>query len=433
MLLATANVPESQVTAALDEAAGAGVVVRDAAREGHFTFTHALLADAITRDLPERQRQRIHEVAARLLELRAPSSVDAIAEHYHAAGLDTDAYRYALLAAERAAAAFTHDAALDALQVAQRHAPSARNLAELRVRLATTAFEAGRYAPAETWCDLALEWMGEGETHDAALAVRNLRERIRVHRGKPPLRAIEELRALLVDSPGSDATMRAGVQLAASALAASVADWPLTTTLARKAIEIAGDRGALAQRAEAHRLLALGRYDAAPGEAFAFAREAVADGTAAGDRATTALARLTLGELHLRAGHLPHAEASLGEALDAARAAHSAPLAAGVSRALGELRARQGNFGEATQWLGDAERIFTALGDTSEQLRTTLVAAHSAREQGERDRAHALYDVAAGSARTDIAWAMTGSPAPRSPTVAPTRRRHTCAGSGPTS
>jgi hypothetical protein len=55
--------------------------------------------------------------------------------------------------------------------------------------------------------------------------VRNLRERIRVHRGKPPLRAIQELRTLLVDAPGGDSTMRAGVQLAASALAASVADW----------------------------------------------------------------------------------------------------------------------------------------------------------------------------------------------------------------
>jgi diguanylate cyclase (GGDEF)-like protein/putative nucleotidyltransferase with HDIG domain len=406
LLLATANAPEQQVTAALDEASSAGVIVRDAAREGQFSFTHALLADAITRNLPERQRQRIHEVAARLLELRAPSSVDAIAGHYHAAGLDTDAYRYALMAAERAAAGFAHDAALDALQVAQRHAPSARNLAELRVRLATTAFDAGRYAAAETWCDLALEWMGEGDAPDAALAVRNLRERIRVHRGKPPLRAIQELRTLLVDAPGGDSTMRAGVQLAASALAASVADWHLTTTLARKAIEIAGIRGSLSQRAEAHRLMALGRYDSAPGEAFAFAREAIADGTAAGDRAVTALARLTLGELYLRAGHLPHAEESLGEALDAARGAHAAPLAACVSRALGELRARQGNFGESTQWLGDAERIFTALGDAPEQMRTTLVAAHAAREQRERQRAHALYDTAATAARTlDIAWA----------------------------
>ena len=431
LLLATANVPEGQVTAALDEAESAGVVSRDAGgdstSDAQWRFTHTLLAEAITRDVPERKRQRIHEVAARLLELRTPSAVESIAAHYHAAGLDTEAYRYALAAAERAASGFAHDAALAALQVAQRHAPSARNLAELRVRLATTAFESGRYATAETWCDLALEWMTGEPGLDDAVAARSLRERIRVHRGKPPLRAIEALRTLLLESPDADPVTRASVQLAAARLAASVCDWHLTATLARKAIESAGIRGSLVQRAEAHRLLALGRYDNAAGEAFAFAREAIADGTATGDRAVTALARLTLGELYLRAGHLPHAEESLGEALDAARGAHAAPLAAGVSRALGELRSRQGNFGEAAQWLGDAERIFTALGDSSEQVRTTLAAAHIAREQGERNRAHALYDAAAGAARTlDVTWieltALAGAALTNGGPNAPTTR-----------
>src|SRR5690606_17428923 len=114
LLLATANVPEGQVTAALDEGAGAGIIAPAPGPEGAFTFTHALLREAITRDVPERQRQRLHEVAARLLALRAPSSVDEIAAHYHAAGLDTEAYRYAIAAADRSASAFAHDLALDA-------------------------------------------------------------------------------------------------------------------------------------------------------------------------------------------------------------------------------------------------------------------------------------------------------------------------------
>jgi hypothetical protein len=62
-------------------------------------------------------------------------------------------------------------------------------------------------------------------------------------------------------------------------------------------------------------------------------------------------------------------------------------------------------LGEALQWLGDAERIFGALGDPPEQLRTTLVAAHVARDHGERGRAHALYESAATGARAlDMAW-----------------------------
>lgn len=405
LLLATANVPEGQVTAALDEGMGAGIIAPVPGREGAFTFAHALLGEAITRDVPERQRQRLHEVAARLLELRAPSSVDEIAAHYHAAGLDTEAYRYAIAAADRSASAFAHDLALDALQVAQRYAPSARDLAALRVRLATTAFGAGRYSPAEAWCDLALEWIEGSNDARGALEVRRLRECVRMHRGKPPLRALEELRAILALAPASDGATRGEVQLAAAAVATAVADWSLATSLARKGVESLGERATAAHRAVALRLQAISRYGAAPAEAFTLAHDALSHALATGDRLAAARVRLTLGELQLHAGHVTPAEASLGEALDAARGAHAAPLAAGVSRTLGELRARQGVFGEAAQWLGDAERIFSAIGDVPEQLRTTLVAANVARDMGERARAHALYNATTTGARTlDVAW-----------------------------
>lgn len=405
LLVATANAPEAQVTAALDEGVAAGIVTPVAGRDGAFTFTHALLGEAITREVPERRRQRMHEVAARLLELRTPSSVDEIAGHYHAAGLDAEAYRYAVAAADRMGAAFAHDLALDALQVAQRYAPSARDLATLRVRLATVAVGAGRYAPAEAWCDLALEWIeGSGDAH-AALEVRRLRECVRMHSGKPPLRTLEELRAILAAAPEGDVALRADVQLTASAVATAVADWPLAATLARKALETLGDRATLAHRGAAGRLLALARDGAAPDEAISLAHDAVAHATASGDRLAMARARLALGELQLRRGRVGEAEEALGDALEAARSAHAAPLAAGVSRALGELRSRQGTFGEAAQWLGDAERIFTAIGDVPESLRTTFVAANVARDMGERSRAHALYNAATSRARTlEVAW-----------------------------
>ena len=445
LLLATSNVPEEQVTGALDEGIAAGVVVRESAGRDAYRFAHPLLVEAITRDVPERQRQRVHEVAARLMELREPSSVAAIAGHYHAAGLDAEAHRYALTAAERSASVFAHDAALEALQVAQRYAPSARDLAALRVRLSATAHEAGHYAAAEGWCDLALAWLegeGRGARDGGVSLVRTLRERVRVQRGKSPARAVDALRAVLAATPPGEPAARAEVQLAAAALAAVEADWPRTATLARKALEAldasvalpdeeaphstatgggAGEAGepgdpgdgpgalplmpvpVSARRAEAQRLLALARYAVAPADAMALAREGI--GMAAGHRVAAAQVRATLGELYLRAGHATHAEEALGEALDAARGAHAAPLAATVSRALGELRARQGNASEAAQWLGDAERIFTALGDVPELLRTVLVAAHVARDHGERARAHALYERAAGEARTlEIAW-----------------------------
>lgn len=409
LLLATANVPEGQVTAALDEGEAAAVVSAATGREGEYAFTHELLAEAITRDIPERQRQRLHEITARLLELRAPSRVAAIAGHYHAAGLDGEAFRYARLAAERSAAGFAHDAALETLQLAQRYAPSGRELAAIRAQLAAGAYAAGRYAQAETWCDLALEWLGGEGATATALGVRQLRERVRVHRGLSPLRALEALRSLLAGDDDADfATARVprgDVQLAVAELALGIADWGLTGAMAQRALEAPADEVRPGAQADARRLLALARYGTAPGEALALAREAVERAGASGDRVVTARSRLGLGELYLRAGHLVHAEATLGEALDDARGAHNAPLAAGVSRALGELRSRQGVLGEALQWLGDAERIFGALGDPPEQLRTTLLAAHVARDHGERGRAHALYESAAAGGRAlDVAW-----------------------------
>ena len=405
LLLATASAPEGHVTAALDEGEAAAVVQPTAAHSGDYAFTHDLLAEAITRDIPERQRQRLHEITARLLELRAPSSVESIAAHYHAAGLDAEAFRYARLAADRCTAVFAHDAALQTLQLAQRYAPSARELATLRVQLAMVASDAGRYADAETWCDLALERLTGDDQRDTALVVRQQREVVRVHRGKSPRRALEALRTLLASADTADPDVRGTVQLAAAQLALDIADWTLAASLARKSMDTLGSRASDAQRADALRLLAMARYGSAPDESVALGRDAAAAGDASGDRLASARALLALGDLYLRAGQLPRADETLGEALDTARGAHAAPLAAEVSRTLGALRGRQGMFAEAMQWMGDAERIFSALADPYEQLRTTLLVAHVARDEGERARAHDRYDAAARAARElDVSW-----------------------------
>jgi tetratricopeptide (TPR) repeat protein len=361
----------------------------------------------VLRDVPERQRHRLHEITARLLELRAPSAIGEIAGHYHAAGLDADAFRYARQAAERSSSVFAHDAALEALQLAQRYAPSGRELARLRVQLAECASDAGRYDSAEAWCDLALEWLArDPQDDDMMRTARALRERARAHHGKAPPRALETLRTLVAESEDGDPSVRADVQLAAANLSLDIADWPLAASLAGRIADAAAAEDVTdVQLTDARRLLAAARYGTAPAEALTLARDAAARGTASGHRLLAGRTRHTLGDLYLRAGHLAHAEEALGEALDAARAAHSAPLAAAVSRTLAELRGRQGSYGEALQWLGDAERIFSALGDPPERARTTLLAAHLAREAGERGRAHALYDTATTEARSlDLAW-----------------------------
>ncbi|MFN8580409.1 MAG: diguanylate cyclase [Gemmatimonadaceae bacterium] len=234
LLLAAAAATESQVRAAVDEGIAAAVVeAGDGARTGKYSFTHALLADACRRSIPERQRQRMHEVAARMLELRAPTAVAEIASHYHAAGNDVNAFRYAVLAATRAASVYAHDEAMDCLAIAQRHAPSPADLADIRGQLAELAEAAGRYDYAEEMCDLALDWLAANAAPIQQVFLRRLRELVRLRRGRAPQRSIDELQLMtaLVEATGQheDAASLRGtgrVLLGARQLAAGGAHGP---------------------------------------------------------------------------------------------------------------------------------------------------------------------------------------------------------------
>src|SRR5262245_58767614 len=124
-------------------------------------------------------RARISTIASRALELRTPTAVADIARHYHSAGDDHEAFRYAMLAAERAASVHAHDEAAACLAVAQRHAPSPDDLAAARVQHARVSEAAGRFEQAEELCDLALDHLGAPTEPVKALEVRRIRERLR--------------------------------------------------------------------------------------------------------------------------------------------------------------------------------------------------------------------------------------------------------------
>jgi hypothetical protein len=96
---------------------------------------------------------------------------------------------------------------------------------------------------------------------------------------------------------------------------------------------------------------------------------------------------------------------ALTAALERARETHNARTAAGVSRSLGELMARQGRFDEAHQWLGDAERLATTMEDDPLLVRTLLSSAMTLRDAGERSAAHVRFDHVARRAREiDLPW-----------------------------
>jgi hypothetical protein len=99
------------------------------------------------------------------------------------------------------------------------------------------------------------------------------------------------------------------------------------------------------------------------------------------------------------------AEDLLMSAIEAARVGHHPRLAARVSHVLGVWRARQGEWTEAQQWLGDAERLFTTQENEPDRVATMLSGAQLLRAMGKRDAAHAQFDQVAQRARElDVRW-----------------------------
>jgi diguanylate cyclase (GGDEF)-like protein/putative nucleotidyltransferase with HDIG domain len=407
LLVAVTGTPDTEVRAALEEGITASVLKPSDEADGAFTFRHPMLADICIRGVPERQRQRIHDVAARMLELRMPSRVADIAAHYHAAGNDASAYAFAQRVAERSLAAFAHDSAVEAFQVAQRYAPSSRDLADLRVRFAETASLAGRYAHAESLVDLALEWLERQPPAGATYRARRLREWLELHRGKPTTRTAESLRALLaeVETQGPAGEVPA-VAIAAAECALLRADWPEAAALARRGLDAADGEGP-AGRLHATALLLVGAAELAESPALGTSRvrQALQRFVELGDAWGEVRAMHILGDALARQTPGDAADDTLTAALERARDIHNAPVAAGVSRSLGELRARQGRFDEAHQWFGDAERLSTTMEDEPQRVRTLLSGAVALRDAGDRANAKVRFDHAARRARElDIPW-----------------------------
>ncbi len=98
----------TDATAHLDAALAAGLVEPT---EVGYRFRHALVRDALLRDLPPHRRQRVHrDAAARLAALGAPAS--RIGHHLLAAGAPDEAAPHLLCAAETRAAAGAYREAL---------------------------------------------------------------------------------------------------------------------------------------------------------------------------------------------------------------------------------------------------------------------------------------------------------------------------------
>jgi diguanylate cyclase (GGDEF)-like protein/putative nucleotidyltransferase with HDIG domain len=398
LVTAGAGSPE-EVDGALDEGVTAAVLVRTErhhARE--FEFAHAVLADAARRAIPDRLQPELHRRIASALELRTPTAVADIARHYHAAGDDRDAYRYAMLAADRAASVHAHDEAAACLAVAQRHAPSADDLAAARVRHARVAESAGRFEQAEELCDLALDHLAATDSV-LSLSVRRIRERLRARRGQPVRRTLDACLALLAQAESAHADEEAvALHIMIAEAHGALGDADSAERSARRAVRLSAARGD--RRGHADALLRLGASLPATRleETLDRYREALALFIRLGDKHGLTRCWLATGDAHANVGRLAAAREALEVALDTARQAHAPDLAAIATFALGTLDLKAGVLGRARERLDESLRLFTTVRDESRRAAVLLTAGHVAREDGRLADAIAAYEAAAARA-----------------------------------
>jgi DNA-binding SARP family transcriptional activator/tetratricopeptide (TPR) repeat protein len=144
-LAAAGQWPAAALLDALDEAVGAGLVVRGA--DERFAFRHALVAEAITSALPASRRAQLHLQLADALEAAGNARPGIVASHLQAAGPLARAdrvVRWSREAASEATDALAHADAAAHLAAALAAGPAAGERSELLVALGGAYDRAGQ-------------------------------------------------------------------------------------------------------------------------------------------------------------------------------------------------------------------------------------------------------------------------------------------------
>ena len=149
---------EERFLAALEEALGAGLLLESTAEPGRYSFSHALIREALYEGMSAHRRARIHRRVGEALEESRKASLSALAHHFTRAASRADADKaiaYACRAGEKAAANFAHEEAAEhysrAVQVLTRFEPDAlERRCELLLLLGEARVRSGEPVPARS-------------------------------------------------------------------------------------------------------------------------------------------------------------------------------------------------------------------------------------------------------------------------------------------
>jgi DNA-binding SARP family transcriptional activator/tetratricopeptide (TPR) repeat protein len=142
---------EREFLSALEEALAAGVLLESMAVPGRYSFSHALIREALYEGMSSPRRARLHRRVGEALEASGQGSLSALALHYTRAAGEEDAEKaisYAIQAAEQATVVLAHEEAVEhyarALEVLTRVYPEdAPRRLELLLALGEASVRAG--------------------------------------------------------------------------------------------------------------------------------------------------------------------------------------------------------------------------------------------------------------------------------------------------
>jgi tetratricopeptide (TPR) repeat protein len=324
---------------------------------------------------------RVHGLVARALIRTGGVPSAEIAGHFEQARELVEAHRFALRAAEEALTVHETAAAADLLAVAERTAPDEEALADVRVRMASLADVAGRYAEAEQYCDVAIAWYESKGAAVPVLRLKRTRARVRMLLGESASDALQSLLALEREA----LAVGAEAERAAILLLLSQIRWRLGD--ARAAQRVAAECLSIAERLGDDQLLAdaTNRYAATiqmeePARARELFGQSLALSTSMGDAYRGTRVLMNLGVLELLNNNWDEARRMLTMAADQSSTAGLVEAWGRAELNLGVLAARIGDYDGAARALAEALRLTAEVQDTDGQLIATYNIAHLERE-----------------------------------------------------
>jgi tetratricopeptide (TPR) repeat protein len=388
---------EEELLDAIDEGVRASVLRPAVQRDGdRFAFAHGLLAEVLRDEVNPRRLKRIHERVAQAIERRRPDAFPEIATHFDQGGVQEEAYRYALLAAQDARALYAHQEGAEFLRIAERNATSPAQLAEVRVRSAEIAETAGRYDEAEELCDLAAEWYTAQGDRRRAVSIRIMRERLRALLGQPARTTLEHCLTLDAEArAGGFDVERVALLKMISQTYGRLGDRSAAEGMAWECVRLAERVGDPTLVADALMRLGVALEGVHIEKAVEIYRQAFAMYERAGDHRGQANCRNNLGRYHTTRGEWTEAKRELEGAIVLGRRVGTPDLWGIFVLNLGVVHLRCGEFDRAREAFGEAMALFAAIRNSERQLYALYNLAHLERERGDHEAAAELYDVAA--------------------------------------